>query len=270
MDAAEIPSTVLYGNLFTLPLAVASNARNKQVKYLGFEDLMQIQHENRRKLGIWPTLKPSVVAANSIFNYGKNYWRAAPDEYVQNATVTSAESHTGKYSLSFSASGTVNIAKVSDYNNVPYCYVSLWAKATSGDPVAGSIRIRATGLDANQNLISQDFTMFSAKTASVNGWFKFEGKMQLSLLSAYTDINLLLTGGGYYIDDIRMIPDDANMKSFAYDLFTNRLMAELDENNFATFYEYDQEGVLIRVKKETERGVLTVNEHRKSNAKHVQ
>jgi hypothetical protein len=273
-DAAEIPSTVLYGNLFTLPLAVASNARNKQVKYLGFEDLMQMQHENRTKLGIFPTLPLGNVAygtpATFFYNYGKTYYLPYAGEYVANATVTSAVSHTGLYSLLFSGAGTVNIAKVSDFNNVPYCYVSLWAKTTSGDPAAGSIRIRATGKDANQNPISQDFTMFSAKTGSVNGWFKFEGKMQLSLLSAYTDINLLLTGGGYYIDDIRMIPDDANMKSFAYDLLTNRLMAELDENNFATFYEYDQEGVLIRVKKETERGILTVNEHRKSNAKHVQ
>jgi hypothetical protein len=66
------------------------------------------------------------------------------------------------------------------------------------------------------------------------------------------------------------MPDGANMKTFVYDPFNSRLQAELDGNNFATFYEYDQEGVLVRVKKESERGILTVNEHRKANAKHVQ
>ena len=41
-----------------------------------------------------------------------------------------------------------------------------------------------------------------------------------------------------------------------------RLMADLDENNYATYYEYDDDGTLIRVKKETERGIMTVQESR--------
>jgi hypothetical protein len=43
-----------------------------------------------------------------------------------------------------------------------------------------------------------------------------------------------------------------------------RVMAQLDENNFATLFEYDEEGTPIRVKKETERGILTVKENRQS------
>jgi hypothetical protein len=39
-------------------------------------------------------------------------------------------------------------------------------------------------------------------------------------------------------------------------------MAEMDENNYETFYEYDQEGSLIRVKKETIEGVVTLQENR--------
>ena len=54
------------------------------------------------------------------------------------------------------------------------------------------------------------------------------------------------------------------MNSFVYDDRTMRLMAQLDENNFATFYEYDDEGTPIRVKKETERGVMTLKENRQS------
>ena len=40
-------------------------------------------------------------------------------------------------------------------------------------------------------------------------------------------------------------------------------MAVLDENNYATFYEYDLERNLIRVKKETERGIKTIKETNK-------
>lgn len=69
-----------------------------------------------------------------------------------------------------------------------------------------------------------------------------------------------------YFDDIRIHPLNGNLKSFVYDSSTQRLMAELDENNFATYYEYDQEGGLIRVKKETERGVYTIQETRSGNS----
>jgi len=41
-------------------------------------------------------------------------------------------------------------------------------------------------------------------------------------------------------------------------------MAQLDENNFATLFEYDDEGTPIRVKKETERGIMTLKENRQS------
>ena len=52
------------------------------------------------------------------------------------------------------------------------------------------------------------------------------------------------------------------MKSYVYDPRSMRLMSELDANNYATFYEYDDEGKLVRVKKETERGVMTLKETR--------
>jgi hypothetical protein len=65
-----------------------------------------------------------------------------------------------------------------------------------------------------------------------------------------------------YFDDLRITPFNGNMKSFVYNPVNLRLMAELDENNYATFYEYDDEGTLIRLKKETERGIKTIKETR--------
>jgi hypothetical protein len=70
--------------------------------------------------------------------------------------------------------------------------------------------------------------------------------------------------GTVNIDDIRITPFDASMKSFVYDPYTLRLTGQLDDNNFATFYEYDDEGTLIRVKKETDRGIMTIKETRKA------
>ena len=52
------------------------------------------------------------------------------------------------------------------------------------------------------------------------------------------------------------------MKTYVYDYRTMRIMAALDENNYAVFYEYDDRGTPVRLKKETERGIMTVQETR--------
>lgn len=107
---------------------------------------------------------------------------------------------------------------------------------------------------------------FTPKGAIIDGWQKIEGVFDIPSNGIHLDINLKnnYTDGStnVYFDDIRVHPFDGNMKSFVYDPVSQRLMAELDENNYATFYEYDQEGGLVRVKKETERGIQTIQETR--------
>jgi len=71
------------------------------------------------------------------------------------------------------------------------------------------------------------------------------------------------------LDDLRLHPFNANMKSFVYDPVTLRLAAELDENNFASFYEYDDDGTLVRVKKETREGIKTISETRSAIQKKI-
>ncbi len=70
-----------------------------------------------------------------------------------------------------------------------------------------------------------------------------------------------------YFDDIRIHPFNADMKSYVYDPITLKLIAELDENNYATFYNYDEEGQLIRIKKETIQGIKTIKETRMAKQK---
>jgi hypothetical protein len=74
----------------------------------------------------------------------------------------------------------------------------------------------------------------------------------------------LTPGATIYVDDFRIFPYDGQMNSYVYDDQSMRLVAQLDENNFATFYEYDDEGTPIRVKKETEKGIMTLKENRQS------
>jgi hypothetical protein len=70
-----------------------------------------------------------------------------------------------------------------------------------------------------------------------------------------------------YFDDLRIHPYHANMKTFVYHASNLRLLAEGDENNYTSFYEYDDDGTVIRVKKETERGIKTIKETRSALTK---
>jgi PKD repeat protein len=102
----------------------------------------------------------------------------------------------------------------------------------------------------------------------IDGWQRIEQKFTVPVNTSQIKIQLVNTGtSDAFFDDIRIHPVDGNMKSYVYDPVTLRLMAELDENNYATFYEYDEEGALIRVKKETERGIMTIKESRNNNSK---
>jgi len=65
-----------------------------------------------------------------------------------------------------------------------------------------------------------------------------------------------------FFDDIRIYPLDGNIQSYVYDLTNYRLKAVLDNNNYATFYNYDEEGNLFLVKKETAEGIKTIQETR--------
>ena len=130
-----------------------------------------------------------------------------------------------------------------------------------------SIDIKIEGVTNNAN-----YTFYTTG-AIIDGWQRIIGVLEIPELDGATPLIKIelncnnSSSNECYFDDIRFYPYNGNMKSFVYDEDTQRLMAELDENNYATFYEYDLEGGLIRVKKETERGVFTIQETRSNNPK---
>lgn len=103
----------------------------------------------------------------------------------------------------------------------------------------------------------------------IDGWQRIEGEFIIPL--GAISMNLILNNSDVnspnYWDDIRIHPYNANMKSYVYDPINLRLVAELDENNYAKFYEYDDEGILIRTKAETKEGIKTITETRSAKQK---
>lgn len=100
----------------------------------------------------------------------------------------------------------------------------------------------------------------------IDGWQRIEDTIQVLTDFDFSLVLQCATSGDCYFDDIRIFPKDGSMMTYVYDPLTLRLMAELDERNYAKLYEYDEEGKLIRVKKETEKGVMTIQETRENNS----
>jgi len=108
---------------------------------------------------------------------------------------------------------------------------------------------------------------FSPSGLIIDGWQKIEAEFTIPSTTTDMKIKLDCSGTVCFFDDIRVFPYDGSLKSYVYNPFTMRLVAELDERNYATFYEYDEEGKLTRVKKETEKGKMTIQENRNNTKK---
>ncbi len=95
----------------------------------------------------------------------------------------------------------------------------------------------------------------------IEGWQQIQCKFTASGAPVFIKFNTS-ESPDIYFDDIRLSPLDAAVKSYVYDPNKLRLIAELDENNFATFYHYGDDGKLVLIRKETERGIMTIQESR--------
>lgn len=277
-DANGIYTAAQYGFNQKLPVAIASNARQENMFFESFEDYNSIVvPEATRRLfynytGAAPAylqtpVGPLLIGFGSVMNpaaaYGKSYYKGSS---TGSASVSiAASAHTGSRCLQTSQSGSLTIPVNTAYKDNEVgafsfqksgkYLINCWVQTSSGSPASASALTLTVG--------STTFP-FVLKTTPIEGWQLMEAVVDLAPLTGSPTSASLGFTGSLRIDDLRMLPYDANMKSFVYDFNTNRLMAQLDENHYASFYEYDQEGQLVRVKKETEKGIVTVSETRRA------
>lgn len=136
---------------------------------------------------------------------------------------------------------SVSLATATTYSN-PYIEISFNSGGTVLSPVYASGRI-------------------------IDGWQRIYYEFTVPGGATEISIALKTSSGTADFDDIRVHPVDAGFTSYVYDPVSLKLVAVLDDNNYATFYEYDLEGTLVRTKKETERGVMTITESRENSPK---
>lgn len=175
--------------------------------------------------------------------------------------VTPSVSHTGQKSYLLKPSHTVDFSfypGVDEYSSGDDYMVRFWVK--SG--------IRAAILEKELVLKTNTYRssgMAIKKIASSGEWNLFEVNFHNGYLGRYGSIyrlSLELSNKvleGVYIDDFRVQPVDAEAVCYVYD-HAQRLTAVLDDQHFASIYQYNAEGVLVRKLKETTEGVKTISE----------
>jgi hypothetical protein len=144
---------------------------------------------------------------------------------------------------------------------------SAWVRENCGNAAGG---VPCTDTTYTKNQVQLTFNQGTANNVTlkptgpiIEGWQRYEGYFTAPAGATQMTMNLVnSSSSNIYFDDIRIHPFNANMNSYVYDPVNLRLVAELDANNYATFYEYDEEGGLIRTKAETREGVKTINETR--------
>ena len=236
-DALGIYSSALFESNGNLAIAVGGNAQYGQIAYDGFDHYDNIV---------------SVCPINEYFGVQQ---KIADARYS-----LSDDAHTGSKSLSISPTDT--LIYTFDYNtntpaattnDMPYTLkeadilgnfghyessttekflVSYWIKENNSTTVLNDY----TGITLSSNVLTVGPPI--AKSKVIEGWQKIDQYITIAPGSA-TDVELHFKNtnstNSYLIDDIRIQPVNSSMKSFVYDFQTMRFIAELDENNYATF-----------------------------------
>lgn len=227
----------------------------KVVNYNGevLEEVNALNIPSSAKFGYFKTL-PTIIAQNAP--YQSILFESFEDEsFVGTNSIATTASHCGKKSIELSSSAPsftnnkLSFLASSYSTNINSVLLTAWVKTDNISDLLVSFNGTSTQIPFE-------------KIAEINGW---------SLIS--TKIQSLVPGSSYqllfqkknntnsiYIDDVKVLPLDAEGKCFVYDPITNKLVAELNSNHFAIFYLYNDEGQLIRKNIETEKGIKTVTE----------
>lgn len=271
-DQLDIYSSVLYGynRTFALvPVGQAVNARQQEIGFDGFEDYAYYATQ-------------SSPITNNVPHFD---FKSADDASAQISTDQTTR-HSGLYSLKITGNSNASVIRkvavstceassvvdprcncfkvdecacIKPFEPTPGDYiVSVWVRNTNPlQSAPGTVTTIVAGSG-----MATDTKNFTASGPVIDGWQRLEGKFTIPATGAETVTIRLnhVSGTEAYFDDVRVHPFLAGMTTTVYDPKTLLPMATHDGYNFTTFYNYDENLNLVRVRVETVEGIKTVSE----------
>jgi hypothetical protein len=267
-DQLGVQSSVLYGFspiLKLAPTAQAVNAQQQEIAFDGFEDYSY--YSNVPLVTLPATIETHFDFASNLTN---------------GVLIDNVKRHSGVSSLSIPALGAPEVTKFV----AKLCNSSVSNEGTTNEvkldtcncvkpfePIAGKEYIVGAWVQntnpANVSPVQVKITFstgasstFSAAGPVLDGWQRIEGKFTVPLAATTIKVRLenTSTSGTMNIDDLRIHPVLAGMTTTVYDPKTMLPIASHDGYNFTTFYNYDENLNLVRVRVETIEGIKTVTE----------
>ncbi|MEM9024357.1 MAG: hypothetical protein AAGB22_11480, partial [Bacteroidota bacterium] len=243
--ALGIPSSALYGYDNLLPTAVGANNHYRELAFDGFEDYASTYPgpgggHGHLEFALGTGGSPALSGTDGVAHTG--------EQSLKLGANTSAH-----YTVTVDDPANARFDPVIDTDNT--YFISAWVRSDD----AASLQVSHDGSGS----MTVQLTASSDPLAnSIEGWHRLEGTFNAPAAGNQLKIELIASSATAYFDDIRVQRMRSQMTSYVYDPVTLWLVAELDANNYATFYNYDEDGALVQVKKETVEGIQTITTNR--------
>ena len=251
----DVFSSSKFGYNNTLPILVAQNAEGNSVAFHSFEN----------------SYRMTFASAGLDITMGDDQLY---DLHVH-GTRTDEHAHTGKYSVRMKAESNPGAAfylgqlKLPNEATVTTKYmVRAWVRIDKSKPdlPEGALTVRTNGTLAPYSWATSTNMV---KVSDAGEWTLYEAILSDGTvyagsvdLSKHFGLSFDMTGyeeGDIYLDDVRIQPLQSEMVCYVYDE-AQRIVASFDDQHFASLFQYNMEGELIRKRKETVEGVKTISE----------
>ncbi|WP_298487869.1 hypothetical protein [uncultured Maribacter sp.] len=115
----------------------------------------------------------------------------------------------------------------------------------------------------NPNILVEGDSYIPQFVAKTGEWSLYRVFVNANSLPINQEVSMQLTFDNVnttYIDDIKFNPKESQTTCFVYDVKSLRLLTLFDDQHFGLYYQYNNEGQLVRKLIETEKGLKTITE----------
>lgn len=246
-DIFDIPSAAHFGYREQVPILVAKNATYNSARFEAFEE------GTGNEIG-----KAHSGAMSLRVDYDE--WMAGQD-WLAPVVATFTVDEYCTYDATAALSEKDRSGLLLRFWATPF-----WDPAT--DEIESPVDFKLESEGTEEDHIVQGSIRFVAKTGE---WGLFEAELKgLTDADLGKTVNLrvqtlqpIIENSEYtkvWIDDLRLQPMKSEMACYVYNADNLRQAAQFDDQHFGVFFQYNDEGKLIRKLRETERGIRTVQE----------
>lgn len=181
------------------------------------------------------------------------------DQSNPKISLDSTTAHTGKNSIKIDT-GYTSIPQYDLHLSADKNYViSAWIHTVDNanfPPEQLEVKNKSNNVGVSLKVGNLSTALYP-KGEVIEGWQRLEGIVHVTDKDKVPYLEFMNTVP-FNLDDLRIFPENGSIQTYVYDPSNYRLRAVLDQNNYATLYQYDDEGNLFSIKKETVAGIKTI------------